>query len=793
MKTSKPLLILLLLTACFSVSHAQKKAVKRTAARSPKVWGWQYKDKMNLRLLDIKAGVVLLSGYAHSRDKDDIIAVDAATGKLKWRIEEKDEYIWTGYIYKGAAVLDLSNRLEAFDLQTGKPKWTVEFADPIRKVDFVGDTVYATLDEDGVVAIDLATGRRKWNFRPCFNVETSVFIDEKYIILPCRTSRVFVGDSQTGKLLWQKNYYEDNIQGVFLNGDKILVVAQFYRGFGGKIDGYNAATGAANWSQKLELGNDVTDAKLYQNKLYVSFRHGFFWVFDAVGGKLIKKFGGEKSWAESSGRGMTEDVGNEVIRKISFQKDMVGGITEQNGILYVLNTKTDNIVNRFETGLGYAQVYIFSPPFIYFEDGQTLSVFNQNSGRSEKITDAYVSGARTDEAGNIYLVANNSELYFFRRNRIEQAISSHRQLGIKSTGAPGGMGSGMAGSGGVSEVYSELVFSDKKTYLTYTNFGKQQGSLYEIDTASGAARNVFQFKAAYVTDPVVADGVAYFGTAHGALTSYGRPSFSTYKDNPAEFYAVDTRTGKTLWQFKTNAGLMLKPIITGDAIVFHGTDGNLYSLKRGDGSLIWKGFSGIPNSMENKYEDTDLYGTGDEIVMLTQKKQAVAIDKNDPAKYRQFGEANQEFLTVMGDKVITMDGDSFLFAFDLKSGNRLWRSFIGKKISGSYGKSGNILYVRAKYDEALAIDTTTGDIVWERKLESGNRVALLAGEMVYDAGVKNIIYSGESGVRKKIFETPSDYTLEREADWPILFFRSGNSILAYDRITDRTIWSIRLP
>src|SRR5262249_52103562 len=157
----------------------------------------------------VKSGVALLSAvdiHDDAVDKEDVLVVDTLTGKLKWRLEQRDDYIGDGDIYKGMALFQMPDGLEAGDLQTGKDRWKIEAPDRIYQVTFIGDTLYLSVEEEGVAAIDPATGKKKWNFRPCFDIQTKPFVNEKYIILPCKTSRVFVGDAQTGKMLWQKNY-----------------------------------------------------------------------------------------------------------------------------------------------------------------------------------------------------------------------------------------------------------------------------------------------------------------------------------------------------------------------------------------------------------------------------------------------------------------------------------------------------------------------------------------------------------------------------------------------------------
>ena len=70
--------------------------------------------------------------------------------------------------------------------------------------------------------------------------------------------------------------------------------------------------------------------------------------------------------------------------------------------------------------------------------------------------------------------------------------------------------------------------------------------------------------------PLIKDGIVYFG------------SF----DN--NFYAIDLKTGKELWRFKTGKPIFSSPSVVNDKVLFASYDGYLYNLDKKTGNLIWK-------------------------------------------------------------------------------------------------------------------------------------------------------------------------------------------------------------
>jgi len=53
-------------------------------------------------------------------------------------------------------------------------------------------------------------------------------------------------------------------------------------------------------------------------------------------------------------------------------------------------------------------------------------------------------------------------------------------------------------------------------------------------------------------------------------------------------YAVNQKTGKLSWKFKTEGLVRSSPIAVGDKLFFGSYDGNFYVVNRFSGKLLWK-------------------------------------------------------------------------------------------------------------------------------------------------------------------------------------------------------------
>jgi outer membrane protein assembly factor BamB len=84
---------------------------------------------------------------------------------------------------------------------------------------------------------------------------------------------------------------------------------------------------------------------------------------------------------------------------------------------------------------------------------------------------------------------------------------------------------------------------------------------------------------------------------------------------------------------------------------------------------------------------------------------------------------------IAGGKIFTLDTTSRVSAFNIQTGETLWSKKARPKtedenvIAGGLAVSGNMLFITAGYNEVLAVNTDSGELVWRQTITAGSRAA----------------------------------------------------------------------
>ncbi len=105
-----------------------------------------------------------------------------------------------------------------------------------------------------------------------------------------------------------------------------------------------------------------------------------------------------------------------------------------------------------------------------------------------------------------------------------------------------------------------------------TVYVTNQGTLYAVDAQSGKEKWRMQAGGDFYTEPVIADGIVYFGsTTENLMVLFGGRT-------TGYLHAVDAHSGQDLWKFSTES-ISRAPAVS-DGIVYFGTEGGtLYAIK----------------------------------------------------------------------------------------------------------------------------------------------------------------------------------------------------------------------
>ncbi|NIP40940.1 MAG: PQQ-binding-like beta-propeller repeat protein, partial [Candidatus Aenigmarchaeota archaeon] len=148
--------------------------------------------------------------------------------------------------------------------------------------------------------------------------------------------------------------------------------------------------------------------------------------------------------------------------------------------------------------------------------------------------------------------------------------------------------------------------------------------------------------------------------------------FSCFQGN---IYCLDIRNGKEVWRFNTGDKLYSRPEICDDVVYFGSKTGYLYALNVFDGSLLWRFKTGGEiASGPCVYKEKVMVGGFDGYFYCLDRKEGKEL-----WRFKTGGEILMDFpATVHNGVIYVTSHDSYLYAIDVETGKEIWRFKTGK-------------------------------------------------------------------------------------------------------------------
>lgn len=257
----------------------------------------------------------------------------------------------------------------------------------------------------------------------------------------------------------------------------------------------------------------------------------------------------------------------------------------------------------------------------------------------------------------------------------------------------------LSACGGVpANNFAGLTGDGKMLYVADNSF------LFAADTGSGSIQWKYPAKAdaatVFFAAPAVANGWVYAGDYKNALFAFKLEGMDTV--NPIPNWTFNAQLDK---------GRMIgSPLVVEGMVLVPSTDFNLYALNATDGTLKWT-----------------------------------------------FKARNALWAQPVSDgKLVYQTGmDHYLYAVDLASGAKRWELDLGgPALGGATLSKDGILYTGTLDSEIIAINTNTGKIAWQKKLDGSIWSApLLYNDKLYfgtDKGKVYIFSAAEGTIEKTV-------------------------------------------
>jgi len=287
--------------------------------------------------------------------------------------------------------------------------------------------------------------------------------------------------------------------------------------------------------------------------------------------------------------------------------------------------------------------------------------------------------------------------------------------------------------------FASAVLSETGTRIFV---GSHEGRFYALDRASGEV--LWRVELGSVSSrPLVSEGRIYVGTDDGSLV------------------CISALDGELKWRYATKGPVLEPPVISGDLVFFANEADHVYALDRRTGKFRWQYKSDTPDEYTMRGHsgvaviDENLIATG----FANGNLVALRAGSGSVAWITSLSAGNDQFVDVDSTPVVA-DGTLFasssasgVFAIDAATGRIKWRLPVNG--AGAVTTDGEALYFTAAGEGVFAADLT-GNILWRQGTHGGGEsgTPVVAGTYLFyslsDAGM--FIVDKATGTVRQFFD-----------------------------------------
>jgi outer membrane protein assembly factor BamB len=197
------------------------------------------------------------------------------------------------------------------------------------------------------------------------------------------------------------------------------------------------------------------------------------------------------------------------------------------------------------------------------------------------------------------------------------------------------------------------------------------------------------------SSPLVADGVVYLGDWRGIV------------------YALDAKTGKTLWTYRTGGRIKDAPALSAGTLYVGSYDSHVYALAAKTGTLRWRSSAQQRLGSRGTFYSTPAVGYGRVYIGGTDGK--VYSYGASTGKLRwSHGTGGYVYGSpaLWHDRVLVGSYSGWFYAFDAATGDVKWRFEANGPISGSATVLRGLVYFATLKRRTYALNAETGRLVW---------------------------------------------------------------------------------
>ncbi len=256
-------------------------------------------------------------------------------------------------------------------------------------------------------------------------------------------------------------------------------------------------------------------------------------------------------------------------------------------------------------------------------------------------------------------------------------------------------------------------------------YGIGSGALVALERTTQTSRWRFQTGDVIYSAPVVANGIAYFGSADKKVC------------------AVRAADGAFVWAFQTRDIVSAAPAVSDGTVYVASEDKHLYALDADTGQPRWTFSAGSPLVAPPVVFGDTVFASGENGTL-------VALDTlTGSERWRYHADkAILAAVTVKDARVYVGSYDGKVTALDAANGNIMWQTELDDEVKTQPQVARGRVFVTSRND-LLALDATNGAMVWHYRDENELRGApIVLGEQLWQLTTEALIgISAESGTR----------------------------------------------
>ena len=307
---------------------------------------------------------------------------------------------------------------------------------------------------------------------------------------------------------------------------------------------------------------------------------------------------------------------------------------------------------------------------------------------------------------------------------------------------------------------SEVVVADGLILANAFDKESQQGTQHAIDQLTGELRWSNSIRQR-LSKPVVSGQAAYYGS----------------KSN--QVYALDLSDGAEVWTFSRIGGFACNTPVVSQGRVFFGThDGGWYVVDAKDGNLIQevktsKGICCSPSTRAGAVYFVDW--AGDLHCQQVSTLQSSVLLKTDVSSHVA--------PTIVGKTGLLTNDSGLLLAFDMDSGQELWRFRPDGQLWRNPSVANGSCIVVTDKSHVYCLDVQTGKQKWDvAKSGTVYTSATIARTVAYISCGDHYLYALEVDTGDELWRLPTKATASQPwAADNMIYFAAGKGIYAYQK------------